>query len=189
MYKFLWVIAAVVAGMLKRLAFDGEMVEGYSKRLAGNYGFTGFRLFTSYVLLWVAVIPVLRMDWTNIKLWLVTASSFTLWQTFYVPFIYPFDVDPSGHIACTLVALSIAETQADGRSTLGRAFYWCMFLHSLWCLFFTSYVYHTVFESYLGLTVGLVLILGSRVAFKPFSDLIDLMICKRTHLKSTTQPG
>ena len=90
----------------------------------------------------------------------------------------PFGLDPSGHIACTLVALSLAETQAVPKSTVGRAFFMFLMAHSLWALFFTAYVFHSIFESYLGVTVGVVIIYGSRVVQKPFSDLLDLTFCR-----------
>ena len=54
-----------------------------------------------------------------------------------------------------------------------------MAAHSSVTLYYTAYVYHSVFESYLGLTVGIVLVFGSRIVWKPFSDLIDLVVLKR----------
>jgi len=177
------VIFAVVLGTLKRLTFEGPSVEGKPHRLSGDfgfYGFTGIRLVTSYLLLWVFLIPTVRRDWSTMKLWLVNYLSFAVWHqliSYYI--LNPLNLDPSGHICCTLIALSLAETQWKIGSPLGDYFFWFMAAHSCVTLYFTAYVYHSVLESYLGLTVGLVLVYGSRLAWKPFSDLVDLVFSKR----------
>ena len=158
------------------------MVEGKPHRLAGDfgvYGFTGIRLLTNYMLAWVAVIPILRKDWKSIKLWLVSVLSFYVWQFFTYNVLNNFNLDPSGHIHCTLIMLSLAETQKVVVSPLGTSFFYFIMAHSCLTLYYTSYVFHSVFESYLGLTVGIIIVYGSRVAFKPVSDLIDIFTYKR----------
>ena len=74
--------------------------------------------------------------------------------------------------------LSLAETQKNVGIPLGDIFYWFMFWHSCFTLFYTSYVFHSIYESYFGLTVGIILVYGSRVIFKPASDLLDLFTQK-----------
>lgn len=106
-------ILAVVLGTLKRLTFEGPTVEGKPHRLSGDfgfYGFTGIRLVTSYLFLWVLVIPMIRKDWSTMKLWLVNYLSFAFWQSISYNILNPLNLDPSGHIHCTLIALSLAET-------------------------------------------------------------------------------
>lgn len=108
---FLLVILAVVYGCMTRLAHEGPTVEGKPHRIAGDFGFTGIRIMTSYVLLWVVMIPAMRKDWSALKLWLVSYLSFQVWQLFAYKILSTFDLDPSGHIHCTIIALSLAETQ------------------------------------------------------------------------------
>lgn len=51
-------------------------------RLSGNFGingFTGIRFVTNYMLALVAIIPILRKDWVNLKLWFVCLISFYCW--------------------------------------------------------------------------------------------------------------
>ncbi len=106
-------IFAVVLGTLKRLTFEGPTVEGKPHRLSGDfglYGFTGIRLVTNFLLLWVVLIPIVRKDWSALKLWLVNYLSFVVWQLITHNILNPLDLDPSGHIHCTLIALSLAET-------------------------------------------------------------------------------
>ena len=158
------------------------MVEGKPHRLAGNFGFYGFteiRFVTNYMLALVAIIPILRKDSPTLKLWFVFLISFYFWQFFTYNVLNSLNLDPSGHIHCTLIMLSLAETQKNVGSPLGNTFYWFMFLHSCFTLFYTSYVFHSIFESYLGLTVGIILVYGSRVVFEPASDLFDLFTQKR----------
>ena len=53
-----------------------------------------------------------------------------------------------------------------------------MIAHSCVTLYYTAYVYHSVYESYLGLVVGIVLVYGSRMVGGPFSDLLDFATSK-----------
>ena len=79
MNYFLWTIIAVALGCVKRFYYEGGTVPHRPERLAGDFGFTGIGLVTSYILLWVGVLPFVRKDIQNIKLWLLTTLSFISW--------------------------------------------------------------------------------------------------------------
>ena len=110
---------------------------------------------------------------------MLTVGSFEMWWCFCHYVLTWFNVDPSGHICCTLISLYLAETQATGTNTLGKVFYCLLLVHSFLCLYYTAYVYHSVFESYLGLTVGLNIIFGCQMTLTPFADLVDEWVSKK----------
>ncbi len=52
--------SAVLLGIVRRLMWEGKMVENKPERLDGDFGFTGIKFITAFIFLWPFLVFCLR---------------------------------------------------------------------------------------------------------------------------------
>jgi hypothetical protein len=115
-----------------------------------------------------------------IQFWSLNYLSFLIWQYSFLLLekVFFISLDPSGHICATMISVALLAPVKLERNNLVIGVYYILLLHSALSLFFTAYVFHTVFESLVGLFFAYFISLGCKMAKKPWQDLTDSLISK-----------
>ena len=172
--------SSVLLGIVRRLNWDGKMVESKPERLDGNFGFTGFKWITAYIFLWPFLVFVFRKKTERLQFWFLNYFSFLIWQYSFLLLerVLYVSLDPSGHICATMISVSLLKPNKTEKNKLVIAAYYALLVHSTIGLHFTAYVFHTVFESIVGLFFAYFIHLGCKVVKKSWEDVTDSFIDK-----------
>jgi len=104
--------------------------------------------------------------------------SFLVWQYSFLLLekVFCISLDPSGHICATMISIALLKPTKSEKNNLVIGAYYMLLLHSVWSLHYTAFVFHTVFESIIGLFFAYIIHLGCQIAKKPWQDMTDSLI-------------
>ena len=121
--ELLIVLIVSLVGILVRSQSTSELVEPKSRRLAGDYGFTGIHQITEIVLFLVGVNRLLLARIRQILNWLFYVALFLIWELLKQQVEEFTGFNASGHVCVyiipmVLVRQRVMQTRYDDRSVI-----------------------------------------------------------------------
>ena len=99
------ILFTLCCGIAMRSQWEGGFNPNKPTKLAGEWGFTGFRFITRVILTLPGVLPLINKNFDCIISWVLHCASFYIWYILW----RSLDWDPSGHICATLIALILLK--------------------------------------------------------------------------------
>lgn len=122
--------------------------------------------------MWPLIAIFLKQDLEKFVWWCLAVASFYVWYFFW---LLAGDWDPSGHISALLIMLVLIRSQTKfDKITIVGVYFSLIFLASLQCVYWTSYVFHTVLQSLFGYFSGLFILGGSYACTRPVYSSIQM---------------